>query len=386
MATKTEKNVQLKINKMTKNIFDQLSVQGLISEDELYLLSDDETGSATWGTIGGELSNQTDLKIMLDSKADKSIVPTVLSAYALSSDVDARLSQKADKSEIPTVNNPTITFTQGNAVKGSITLNQANDQTISLDAGGGGGGGNIPADLSCNNLSVGTSVSLGFGSVASGEYGSIAQGALSKATANAAVALGSQCSATKQISYAIGYKAEASHQRSMVLALTDADDAKQSYSDNTLNIYVGDGYSTDYTLNSIFVNGQELRAHIEGIIASTPVQQQFYFYPYDIGSTTQQGSNIYIGTSYSNWDKGIICFEVEIVGGTPLNISYTDPQTYNQQNLEYYLSPDDYSGKTVGAIVNVPCTFGTGVNVYNNYSKDMTVRELYRIEFNNVFG
>ena len=115
MATKTEKNVQLKINKMTKNIFDQLSVQELISEDELYLLSDDETGSAKWGTIDGELSNQTDLKIMLDSKAGKS--------------------------EIPTVNNPTITFTQGNAVKGSITLNQANDQTISLDAGGGGGGG-----------------------------------------------------------------------------------------------------------------------------------------------------------------------------------------------------------------------------------------------------
>ena len=122
MATKTEKNVQLKINKMTKNIFDQLSVQGLISEDELYLLSDDETGSATWGTIGGELSNQTDLKIMLDSKADKS--------------------------EIPTVNNPTITFTQGNAVKGSITLNQANDQTISLDAGGGGGGGDyVPLSI-----------------------------------------------------------------------------------------------------------------------------------------------------------------------------------------------------------------------------------------------
>ena len=53
MATKTEKNVQLKINKMTKNIFDQLSVQELISEDELYLIPDDETGSATWGNIGG---------------------------------------------------------------------------------------------------------------------------------------------------------------------------------------------------------------------------------------------------------------------------------------------------------------------------------------------
>ena len=387
MATKTEKNVQLKINKMTKNIFDQLSVQGLISEDELYLLSDDETGSATWGTIGGELSNQTDLKIMLDSKADKSIVPAVLSAYALSSDVDARLSQKADKSEIPTVNNPKITFTQGNAVKGSITLNQANDQTISLDAGGGGGGGEIPADLSCNNLSVGTSVSLGLGSTASGEYGSIAQGAYSKATANAAVALGTQCIASQQMSYAIGYKAEANHQNSMVLALADHNFPKvQSYSYNTLNIYVGDGYSTDDTLNSIFVNGSTLKSHIAGIIASNPAQQQFYFYPYDIGSTTQQGSNIYIGTSYSNWDKGIVCFEVEFEGGTPLKIAYTDPWTNNRQTLEYYLSPVDYSGNTVGAIVTVPCTFGPGVNVYNDYSKNMNVRELYRIEFNNVFG
>lgn len=39
-------------------------------------------------------------------------------------------------SDIPTVNNPTITFTQGGTTKGSITLNQASDQTIELDAGG----------------------------------------------------------------------------------------------------------------------------------------------------------------------------------------------------------------------------------------------------------
>lgn len=135
MATKTEKNVQLKINKMTKNIFDQLSVQGLISEDQLYLLSDDETGSATWGTIGGELSNQTDLKVMLDSKADKS--------------------------EIPTVNNPTITFTQGNAVKGRITLNQANNQAISLDAGGGGGGSGDYVPLSTDIAGNKTAATIG---------------------------------------------------------------------------------------------------------------------------------------------------------------------------------------------------------------------------------
>lgn len=363
MATKTEKNVQLKINKMTKNIFDQLSVQGLISEDELYLLSDDETGSAKWGTIGGELSNQTDLKIMLDSKADKS--------------------------EIPTVNNPTITFTQGNAVKGSITLNQANDQTISLDAGGGGGGGggDIPADLSCNHLSVGTSVSLGLGCTASGEYGSIAQGALSKATANAAVALGSQCIASQQMSYAIGYKAKANHSYSMVLALTNNDNYESQSNDyNSLNIYVGNGDPSFNALNSILVNGLTLQNHIDQIIESKPGQQQLYFYPYDTSNTTQNGSNIYIGTSYSNFDKGIICFEVELEGGTPLTIVYTDPQTYNQQTLEYYLSPVDYSGNAVGAIVTVPCTFGSGVNVYNSYSKNMNVRELYRIEFNNVFG
>ena len=353
MATKTEKNVQLKINKMTKNIFDQLSVQGLISEDELYLLSDDETGSAKWGTIGGELSNQTDLKIMLDSKAGKS--------------------------EIPTVNNPTITFTQGNAVKGSITLNQANDQTISLDAGGGGGG-EIPADLSCNHLSVGTSVSLGLGCTASGEYGSIAQGAYSKATANAAVALGSQCIASQQMSYAIGYNAETIHNKSMVLALTDAYGARQSKGDNTLNIYVGNGQPSIDALNSILVNGWTLRDHIDEIIVSAPAQQQFYFYPYDIGNTTQYGLNIWIGQQYSNFQSGIICFDVQYSGGYIFYISYTDPITNNAQSLEYYLPPNTSTGGNVGTIITVPCIFGQGVNIYNNNGTDMTVRELFRIE------
>lgn len=42
-----------------------------------------------------------------------------------------------DSTVIPTVNNPTITFTQGGTTKGTITLNQSNNQTIALDAGGG---------------------------------------------------------------------------------------------------------------------------------------------------------------------------------------------------------------------------------------------------------
>ena len=50
------------------------------------------------------------------------------------------------KSDIPTVNDPTITFTQGGVTKGSISLNQATDQTIELDAGGSGGGSTVIAN------------------------------------------------------------------------------------------------------------------------------------------------------------------------------------------------------------------------------------------------
>lgn len=54
-------------------------------------------------------------------------------------------------SSLPTVNNATITFMQGNANKGTITLNQATNQTIQFDAGGAGGDvswGNIGGQLS----------------------------------------------------------------------------------------------------------------------------------------------------------------------------------------------------------------------------------------------
>ena len=44
------------------------------------------------------------------------------------------------------IHNPTITFTQGGTTKGSISLNQATDQTIELDAGGGSGGSTVVAN------------------------------------------------------------------------------------------------------------------------------------------------------------------------------------------------------------------------------------------------
>lgn len=58
---------------------------------------------------------------------------------------------------IPTVNNATITFTQGGVTKGSIDLNQSNDETIALDAGGGGGTvPDISATASADALSSST--------------------------------------------------------------------------------------------------------------------------------------------------------------------------------------------------------------------------------------
>lgn len=243
MATKTEKNVQLKINKMTKNIFDQLSVQGLISEDELYLLSDDETGSATWGTIGGELSNQTDLKIMLDSKADKS--------------------------EIPTVNNPTITFTQGNAVKGSITLNQANDQTISLDAGGGGGGSGDYVPLSTDIAGNKTAATIGtrsngvlFPNRPLPTYlSAIGANTFTVGTDCAALnansfAQGLSCFALGKNSIALGRKAAAGYENTFVWSGGDSQysQANESVGPGTFNIF-----NTTVADDSIlFINGKKL--------------------------------------------------------------------------------------------------------------------------------
>ena len=81
MATKTEKNVQLKINKMTKNIFDQLSAQGLISEDELYLLPEDEEKSIQEQVDGIEAKIPS-AATSENQLADKAFVNSSINNYA----------------------------------------------------------------------------------------------------------------------------------------------------------------------------------------------------------------------------------------------------------------------------------------------------------------
>lgn len=359
MATKTEKNVQLKINKMTKNIFDQLSVQGLISEDELYLLpEDEETGTATWGTIGGELSNQTDLKIMLDSKADKS--------------------------EIPTVNNPTITFTQGNAVKGSITLNQANDQTISLDAGGGGGGGDIPADLSCNHLSVGIGIVVGQSDTTPNK----GKGALVVNT----IFKGTNTYSTDVTGIAIGNRAVANHSYSIAIGCA-ADGTAQTTAQNQIAICAGNYGNAADTANHILLGGnqrdqQSLTQYIsETVAASLGNIEDFKFAPFDpTTGHSQEGSNINIGNSYSYYDKGIICFIVKFGETKPIKLEWQDPVTYNTVQEEVQISNNDSSTTAVAQLFVVPCTFGYGVNISNSYGSQMKVDELFKIEIYNAYS
>ena len=312
-------------------------------------------GPATWGTIGGELSNQTDLKIMLDSKADKS--------------------------EIPTVNNPTITFTQGNAVKGSITLNQANDQTISLDAGGGGGG-EIPADLSCNHLSVGTGIVVGQPNTAPNK----GKGALVVNT----VFRGTNTYATDNTGIAIGNRAVANHSYSIAIGCA-ADATAQTTTQNQLVICAGVNGNAYDTADHILLGGnqrdpQSLTNFIREVASSAITAENFKFAPYDPASGhSQEGSNINIGNSYSYYDKGIICFIVKFGENAPFTLEWQDPVTYNTVQEDVRISNNDSSTTELTQLFVVPCTFGYGVNIYNSYGYSMKVDEIFRIEIEKAY-
>lgn len=61
MSEPTIKKVQLVINKMTKDKFDELSAAGELDNDQLYLLPDEEDYKPVWGNITGNLEDQEDL-------------------------------------------------------------------------------------------------------------------------------------------------------------------------------------------------------------------------------------------------------------------------------------------------------------------------------------
>lgn len=86
-------------------------------------------GGGVWGSIIGDINNQTDLAEALASKADADDVPSKVS----------ELENDSGFITSSAVGNGRVTFTQGGETKGSFTTNQAGNTTINLDAGGGGG-------------------------------------------------------------------------------------------------------------------------------------------------------------------------------------------------------------------------------------------------------
>ena len=65
-------------------------------------------------------------------------LPDKSGTFAMTSDIITSYNDLTDKPTIPTVNDPTITFMQGTAIKGTIHLNQSENQTIVFDTGGSG--------------------------------------------------------------------------------------------------------------------------------------------------------------------------------------------------------------------------------------------------------
>lgn len=93
MSEPTIKKVQLVINKMTKETFDQLSASGQLDNDQLYLLPDEEDYKPVWGNITGVLEDQQDLTGWV-----------ALSVQTLESEIGSKTSQldeaKPDKDKV----------------------------------------------------------------------------------------------------------------------------------------------------------------------------------------------------------------------------------------------------------------------------------------------
>ena len=164
----------------------------------------------------------------------------------------------SNKPTIPTVNNATISFTQGGVSKGSITLNQATDQTIAFDAGGGGGstytagtGIDITNDVisvaapTLTNTATGTDSLTILGTVGSG-IKSVNIGELSSSARNG-VAIGYQAQNTGSYNVCVGYNSSNSVNLGYSVALGGGAKTTAAYA-------IQLGYGTNSEANSFYVS------------------------------------------------------------------------------------------------------------------------------------
>lgn len=126
------------------------------------------------------------------------------------------LTAYALKTEIPTVGNGSITIKQGDDIKGTFTMNQSNNLTVELSAGGSGGGGDetdpvFTAWLSSDAVRAGngstvdlsTSIAIGKGSFAKAGGVAIGEGAVADGYSNC-IAIGKGAHTYNSYSIQIG--------------------------------------------------------------------------------------------------------------------------------------------------------------------------------------
>ena len=139
--TKTEVDTKLSTKADKDDTYTKTEVDNKLNG---YIKNNDTTYSAT--VRGKEVVVQTEGEYNSTSYQDGSIHRSIPRTAGYTYTFPEKDGTFAMTSDIPTVNDPTITFTQGGVTKGSISLNQATDQTIELDAGGSGGGSTVIAN------------------------------------------------------------------------------------------------------------------------------------------------------------------------------------------------------------------------------------------------
>ena len=88
--------------------------------------------TTTWGSITGNISNQTDLVQALASKVSTSLT---INGNPLTENITLTAADIGALPSTTTIGDATITITQGGVSKGTFTVNQTSNATIELDAG-----------------------------------------------------------------------------------------------------------------------------------------------------------------------------------------------------------------------------------------------------------
>ena len=215
-------------------------------------------GPAKWGEITGQISAQADLQQEFQ-------------------EVSALIMTEGIQQLNGIVKNGKMTIYQGNVEKGQFSANQSSDLSIFLDPPSPGGGGDIPADLSCNNLSVRTGIVVGQPDTAPNK----GKGALVVNT----VFGGTNTYATYIDGIAIGSRAVANHINSIAIGCA-ADATAQTTTQYQLAICAGVNGNAYDTANHILLGGNQrdpksLTEFISEVAASSATAENFKFAPYD---------------------------------------------------------------------------------------------------------